>query len=471
MAATQASSLLEVHSRLIRRLERDGEIDREIEFLPGAEELAERLAAQEGLHAPELSVLIAYVKIRLFQRLLSSPLPDEPFVVNELRGYFPSALRERYAGLMSAHRLAREIVGTVVANEMVNRCGITFAFRLGEETGADDADIARAYLVAREVYGMRGTWEAIEALDNAVGADVQTSMLLETRKLVERGARWLLRNRPRPLDIARDIGHFAERGDRASPPTEGVSWPIRAVPRSTPRRLGSSGAAFPRSWRWRLRAATTCSPRWTWSRSPRARRSRSRRRHAVYFALGESSRPALVAGSDRGAAPRQPLAGVVARRAPRRSVRAVERADPGFAAASTPARRPRPNEWRHGWSGTGSRWPGAGTSSAIWRVRTERTSRCCRSRWERFAPCVRGSERLGFVLSPSMRRGTLQRLRREVGEPRTLAAHQRHVAAVGPLLEPVDDVGKSRRRLRQPRACRSVSRCRGTPSWSPVRRG
>ena len=208
VAASQASSLLEVHSRLIRRLERDGELDREIEFLPGVEELAERLAAQGGLRTPELSVLIAYVKIGLFERLLSSTLPDEPFVVNELRAYFPSALRERFSGLMPAHRLAREIVGTVVANEMVNRCGITFAFRLGEETGADDPDIARAYLVAREVYGMRGTWEAIEALDNVVAAEIQTSMLLETRKLVERGARWLLRNRPRPLDIARDIGHF-----------------------------------------------------------------------------------------------------------------------------------------------------------------------------------------------------------------------------------------------------------------------
>ena len=208
VAASQATSLLEVHSRLIRRLERDGELDRGIEFLPGREELAERLAAHGGLTTPELSVLVAYVKIRMFQRLLGSALPDEPFVVNELRAYFPSALRERFPGLMPGHRLAREIVGTVVANELVNRCGITFAFRLGEETGADDADIARAYLVAREVYGMRETWEAIEALDNAVGADVQTEMLLETRKLVERGARWLLRNRPRPLDVARDIGHF-----------------------------------------------------------------------------------------------------------------------------------------------------------------------------------------------------------------------------------------------------------------------
>ncbi len=209
VAASQAAPLLEVHSRLIRRLERDGELDRAIEFLPGAEEIAERLAAGEGLRTPELSVLIAYVKIRLYQRLLASALPDEPFVVNELRAYFPSALRARHGARMPAHRLAREIVATVVANEMVNRCGITFAFRLGEETGADDADIARAYLVAREVYGMGGTWEAIESLDNVVGADVRTSMLLETRKLVERGARWLLRNRPRPLDVARDIAHFA----------------------------------------------------------------------------------------------------------------------------------------------------------------------------------------------------------------------------------------------------------------------
>ncbi len=209
VAASQASSMLEVHARLIRRLERDGELDRAIEFLPGAEELAERRAAKGRLFTPELALLLAYVKIGLFQRLLASALPDEPFAANELRAYFPSALRERFAGIMPSHRLAREIVATRVANEMANRCGMTFAFRLGEETGADDADIARAYLVAREVYGMRETWEAIEALDGRVGAEVQISMLQETRKLVERAARWLLRNRPRPLDIARGIEHFA----------------------------------------------------------------------------------------------------------------------------------------------------------------------------------------------------------------------------------------------------------------------
>ncbi|MYE03238.1 MAG: NAD-glutamate dehydrogenase [Alphaproteobacteria bacterium] len=209
VAASQAPSMLEVHGRLIRRLERDGELDREIEFLPGPDELAERLEAKGRLFTPELAVLNAYVKIGLFQRLLASALPDEPFAANELRAYFPPALGARFGGPMPSHRLAREIVATQVANEMVNRCGMTFAFRLGEETGADDADIARAYLVAREVYGMGETWRAIEALDGRLGADVQISLLQETRKLVERAARWLLRNRPRPLDIARDIEHFA----------------------------------------------------------------------------------------------------------------------------------------------------------------------------------------------------------------------------------------------------------------------
>ena len=328
VAASQASSLLEVHSRLIRRLERDGELDREIEFLPGAEEIAERLAAHGGLHTPELSVLIAYVKNRLYQRLLGSTLPGEPFVANELHAYFPSALRERYADLIPAHRLAREIAGAVIANEMVNWCGITFAFRLGEETGADEADIARAYLVSREVYGMRGTWEAIEGLDNVVGADVQTTMLLETRKLVERGARWLLRNRPRPLDVERDVAYFAGgvtalRGRLEDLVADASRTALDAARARLVGARRSRGPGPGGRLRQRPRLRAGCG-------GGRVERGGPGRRGGVGLlrTRGEA-RPALAAGPDRGAAPRQPLAGAVARRAARRSVRAARRADPG----------------------------------------------------------------------------------------------------------------------------------------------
>jgi glutamate dehydrogenase len=109
---------------------------------------------------------------------------------------------------MNGHRLRRELVATYVTNSVVNRAGITFTFRLAEETGAAASDIARAYMVAREVFDLRSLWTEIEALDSSIPANVQLDMLLEGRKLVERATRWLVRSRPRPLDIAAEIESF-----------------------------------------------------------------------------------------------------------------------------------------------------------------------------------------------------------------------------------------------------------------------
>jgi glutamate dehydrogenase len=111
---------------------------------------------------------------------------------------------------MCAHRLAPDIISTELANEIVNRAGITFVYRLREETGAGPADISRAYMIARQVFDMPEVWAGVEALDNVVAADIQIEMLLEGRKLVERASRWLLRNRPQPLDVAANVTYFAE---------------------------------------------------------------------------------------------------------------------------------------------------------------------------------------------------------------------------------------------------------------------
>jgi glutamate dehydrogenase len=127
----------------------------------------------------------------------------------ELVRYFPRVLSERYREVMSSHRLRRELIATYVTNSMVNRAGITFSFRLTEETGAGAADLARAYTIAREVFDLRALWTAIEQLDATIPADMQLDMLLEGRKLVERATRWLARSRPRPLDIAAEIERFA----------------------------------------------------------------------------------------------------------------------------------------------------------------------------------------------------------------------------------------------------------------------
>ncbi|MEU9886774.1 NAD-glutamate dehydrogenase [Sphaerisporangium sp. NPDC051011] len=216
-ARAQAPQMLHIHARYLRKLERDGLIDRELEALPSDKMLAERRQAGLGLTAPEFSVLLAYTKLTVDHRLLASDLPDDPFLESWLVSYFPTALRERFRAAMDAHPLRREIIATGVVNDLVNSSGTTFIFRFGEETGASVPDIARAYLVSREVFELPSFWRAVEALDNKVDTATQLAMLLESRKLAERGARWLLGNRRPPLDLASTARFFAEGADGLLP--------------------------------------------------------------------------------------------------------------------------------------------------------------------------------------------------------------------------------------------------------------
>jgi glutamate dehydrogenase len=208
-AVAQAPQMLHVHARLIDALVANGHLDRELEFLPGSEEIATRKAAGTGLTAPEFAVLLAYRKITLTAELLASELPDEPAFARALEEYFPQPLRDRYQRYMQGHRLHREIVATVVVNHMINRTGTTFLLRIGEETGAPAVEITRAHAVAWHIFDMDRLWAAVEALDNRVSAQTQTTMFLEARQLVERSSRWLLHNRRPPIDVDATIAAFA----------------------------------------------------------------------------------------------------------------------------------------------------------------------------------------------------------------------------------------------------------------------
>jgi glutamate dehydrogenase len=205
----QAAQMLHVHARYIRKLERDGRIDRRLEALPGDKEIAERRSAGTGLTSPEFSVLLAQTKIALAQEVLASGLPDDPYLRQALTRYFPGPLRQRYSGRMGTHRLHREIITTAVVNDMVDRSGITFAFRLNEETGASVPDIGAAWLVARNVFDMAGFWAQVEALDGVVDTSAQLLAVFEGRKLTERAVRWLLHHRRPPFDIQETIDYLA----------------------------------------------------------------------------------------------------------------------------------------------------------------------------------------------------------------------------------------------------------------------
>lgn len=205
--------MLAVHERLMESLTERGDLDRELEFLPTTSQVKDLLEEDRGLTSPELAVLLAYSKMSLKEDLLESDLPDDPATERQLRTYFPGPLRdERFAEDVAGHPLRREIVTTAVANDLVNRGGITFVQRAGEETSATPVQIARAFLVIREVFGLDDFVARVEALDNVVPTQVQTRLYLEFRRLMDRSVRWFLASRPGRLQPAVEIERFAEVG-------------------------------------------------------------------------------------------------------------------------------------------------------------------------------------------------------------------------------------------------------------------
>ncbi|MFG3123529.1 NAD-glutamate dehydrogenase [Streptomyces sp. NPDC017615] len=210
-ALAQSKDMLHAQARFIRHLVREGHLDRALEFLPTDRQIRERLGQGQGLTSPETAVLLAYTKITVAEELLHTSLPDDPYLRGLLHAYFPTALREQFAEVVDSHPLRREITTTVLVNDTVNTGGTTYLHRLREETGASLEEIVRAQTAARAIFCSSPVWDAVEALDNQVDAAVQTRIRLHSRRLVERGTRWLLNNRPQPLQLAETVEFFADR--------------------------------------------------------------------------------------------------------------------------------------------------------------------------------------------------------------------------------------------------------------------
>ncbi|MDI9836462.1 NAD-glutamate dehydrogenase [Streptomyces sp. KAU_LT] len=210
-ALAQSKDMLHAQQRFMKHLVREGHLDRALEFLPTDRQIRERLSHDHGLTGPETAVLMAYTKITVAEELLHTSLPDDPYLSTLLHSYFPTALRERFPEHLVSHPLRREITTTVLVNDTVNTGGTTYLHRLREETGASLEEIVRAQTVARAIFRQAEVWDAVEALDNKVEAAVQTRIRLHSRRLVERGTRWLLNNRQQPLALADTIDFFADR--------------------------------------------------------------------------------------------------------------------------------------------------------------------------------------------------------------------------------------------------------------------
>ncbi|MDE2315384.1 MAG: NAD-glutamate dehydrogenase, partial [Xanthomonadaceae bacterium] len=195
-------------AHFIRTLEAEGSLDRQVENLPSEAELTERKTRGQGMTRPELSVLLSYDKIRLYQQLLDSDVPEDPYLSKELVRYFPAPLHEKYAAHMQRHRLKREIIATAVTNSTINRMGATFMLRMQEDTGKGPAAIAKAYTAAREILDARELWAEIEALDSKVAEGTQVDAVMQVWSLLRHMTRWLLNRPGGTLEIAANVERY-----------------------------------------------------------------------------------------------------------------------------------------------------------------------------------------------------------------------------------------------------------------------
>lgn len=201
VAFTESLARVEEYRRLINTLESSGKLNRELEFLPNDDLISERKANGFGLTRPELAVLISYVKGDLKELLADKALANDEFVMSIVETEFPKEMKKKFGKAMQKHRLHKEIIATQVANEMINYMGITFFNRLQESTGASSVEAAKAFLAARELFGLHEMWEGIEALDYKVPSELQSKMMLRVMRMVRRGSRWLIKNYRTGLDI------------------------------------------------------------------------------------------------------------------------------------------------------------------------------------------------------------------------------------------------------------------------------
>jgi len=193
---------LEPYARFMAMLEQQGRLDRTVEGLPDAAAIAERAAAGKGLTRPELAVLLAYGKLELKRDIVATDAPDDPFFEGLLEGYFPKGLR-KFDAEMRRHRLRRDIIATVVANDAINRCGPSFPSRLMTAAGSDAVAFTAGYEAAKTVLDIPAQWDAVAALDGKVPAAGQMALFRRLSAALRGAAFWLARRAAREkLDVS-----------------------------------------------------------------------------------------------------------------------------------------------------------------------------------------------------------------------------------------------------------------------------
>lgn len=204
----QGTALVKEQIRFIHNLEKKGQLDRGLEFIPDDETLIEREKLGQGLTRPELSVLVAYGKMVLKEQLACDEIANNPYHADLLKTYFPTELQRNYRAEMDNHPLRSEIIATCLANQMVNEMGCNFITRMQEETGYAVTDIVNAYSATRAIFEFGDLFKQIRELDNTATTVAQYDAFFVMRRTIRRVARWLLRNGSQNMSIQELIAKY-----------------------------------------------------------------------------------------------------------------------------------------------------------------------------------------------------------------------------------------------------------------------
>jgi glutamate dehydrogenase len=192
----------------MREQERRIGLDREMECLPTDQELQARMLAGGNLTPPEFSVLMAYNKTLLKERILDSTVPDESYFYRYLELEFPNRLRNDFSELMKDHRLAREIIATQISNFISVHMGVIFVQRLYDETGAISSEIVKAFVTVAEMFDILELWKNIECYTSKVSSDILQDMMSFIFRFIRRVCRWLLRENRDGINIKAVIDKY-----------------------------------------------------------------------------------------------------------------------------------------------------------------------------------------------------------------------------------------------------------------------
>ncbi|HTV67514.1 MAG TPA: NAD-glutamate dehydrogenase [Rhizobiaceae bacterium] len=196
LSVAQKSGMADLphQARFMTVLEGRGLLDRKVENLPSPAALAEREARKAPLTRAELGVLLAYAKIVLFSDIVATDIPDDPHFMTDLMSYFPDRMEKKYAREIGDHRLRREIITRVLANDLINRGGPSFITRLQEGTGRTVRQVVRAFAVVRDGFGLPALYKEIDALDNKIDGQVQLDLYAAVGRLIYSATAWDLKN-------------------------------------------------------------------------------------------------------------------------------------------------------------------------------------------------------------------------------------------------------------------------------------